>query len=86
VINDAEKGRARIEAARLRVRALEVVAELLPWERGWAPVPPDGLAASQARAFATTGGPEAKELLFRCPSHPMPLHIPARSESGCAAW
>jgi Methylase involved in ubiquinone/menaquinone biosynthesis len=60
-----EEWQARIKAAGLQVRALEVVEELLPWERWWAPVPPDGPAAARARAFAASGGPEAAEILLR---------------------
>ncbi len=62
-----EEWQTRIEAAGLQVRALEMVEELLPWERWWAPVPPDGPAAVRACAFAASGGPEAEKILLHRP-------------------
>lgn len=57
----------RIQAIGLRLIAIEVVEEILPWEQWWFPVPLDSEAAAEARAYVARAGPEAQALRIRSP-------------------
>lgn len=62
-----EEWKEQMQRAGLSVIAIEIVEEIQSWEQWWFPVPPDTPAAARALAYAAQAGPEAGEVLLRCP-------------------